>query len=82
VQIGHLEEAAGRLTGQRVSNELMLVVLVVSLGALIELYKDMLVYLGVVGGTCCVTWSIDRIVQRHACITWGVECIRTCILLC
>jgi len=48
VQIGHLEEAAGRLTGQRVSNEYMLVVLVVSLGVLIELYKDMLVYLGVV----------------------------------
>ena len=29
-----------------------------------------------VGGTRCVTWSIDRIVQRHACITWGVEFIR------
>ena len=28
-----------------------------------------------VGGTRCVTWSIDRIVQRHACITWGVELI-------
>jgi hypothetical protein len=29
-----------------------------------------------VGGTRCVTWSIDRIVQRHACITLGVEFIR------
>ena len=29
-----------------------------------------------VGGTRCVTWSIDRIIQRHACITWGVEFIR------
>jgi len=28
-----------------------------------------------VGGTRCVTWSIDRIVQRHAWITWGVELI-------
>ena len=28
-----------------------------------------------VGGTRCVTWSIDRIIQRHACITWGVELI-------
>jgi hypothetical protein len=28
-----------------------------------------------VGCTRCVTWSIDRIVQRHACITWGVELI-------
>jgi hypothetical protein len=28
-----------------------------------------------VGGTRCVTWSIDRIIQRHACITWGVEFI-------
>ena len=29
-----------------------------------------------VGGTRGVIWSIDRIVQRHACITWGVEFIR------
>ena len=29
-----------------------------------------------VGGTCCVTWSIDRIIQIHGCITWGVEFIR------
>ena len=29
-----------------------------------------------VGGTRCVTWSIDRIIQIHACITWGVEFIR------
>ena len=28
-----------------------------------------------VGGTRCVTWSIDRIIQIHACITWGVELI-------
>ena len=34
-----------------------------------------------VGGTRCVTWSIDRIVQRHACITWGVEFIRACLVL-
>ena len=35
-----------------------------------------LVYIIHVGGTRCVTWSIDRIIQRHACITWGVELIR------
>ena len=29
-----------------------------------------------VGGTRGVTWSMDRIVQRQACITWGVELIR------
>ena len=29
-----------------------------------------------VGGTRCVTWSIDRSIQIHARITWGVECIR------
>ena len=29
-----------------------------------------------VGGTRCATWSIDRITQIHACITWGVEFIR------
>jgi len=29
-----------------------------------------------VAGTRCVTWSIDRIVQRQTCITWGVEFIR------
>ena len=29
-----------------------------------------------VGGTRCVTWSIDRIIQIHARITWGVEFIR------
>ena len=29
-----------------------------------------------VGGTRCVTWSIDRIIQIHGCITWGVEFIR------
>ena len=28
------------------------------------------------GGTRCVTWSIDRIIHRHACLTWGVELIR------
>ena len=27
------------------------------------------------GGTRGVTWSIDRIIHRHACITWGVELI-------
>jgi len=26
-----------------------------------------------VGGTRGVTWSIDRIIQRHARITWGVD---------
>jgi hypothetical protein len=29
-----------------------------------------------VGGTRCVTGSIDRIIQIHARITWGVEFIR------
>ena len=29
-----------------------------------------------VGGTRCVTWSIDRIIQIHVRITWGVEFIR------
>jgi hypothetical protein len=29
-----------------------------------------------VGGTRCVTSSIDRIIQIHARITWGVEFIR------
>ena len=29
-----------------------------------------------VGGTRGVPWSIDRSIQRHACITWGVEFIR------
>ena len=29
-----------------------------------------------VGGTRGVTWSIDRIIQIHVCITWGVEFIR------
>ena len=29
-----------------------------------------------VGGTRCVTWSIDRMIQIHARITWGVEFIR------
>ena len=29
-----------------------------------------------VGGTRCVTWSIDRSIQIHARITWGVEFIR------
>jgi hypothetical protein len=29
-----------------------------------------------VGGARCVTWSIDRIIQIHVCITWGVEFIR------
>ena len=28
-----------------------------------------------VGGTRCVTWSIDRIIQIHARITWGVVLI-------
>ena len=28
-----------------------------------------------VGGTRGVTWSIDRVIQRHACTTWGVELI-------
>ena len=28
-----------------------------------------------VGGTRGVTWSIDRSIQRHARITWGVELI-------
>ena len=28
-----------------------------------------------VGGTRGVTWSIDRSIHRHACITWGVELI-------
>ena len=28
-----------------------------------------------VGGTRRVTWSIDRIIQRHARIAWGVELI-------
>ena len=28
-----------------------------------------------VGGTRGVTWSIDRIIQIHARITWGVELI-------
>jgi hypothetical protein len=34
-----------------------------------------------VGGTRCATWSIDRIVQRHARITWGVELIRTIVFI-
>ena len=34
-----------------------------------------LVHVVHVGGTRGVTWSIDRIVQIHACITWGVELI-------
>ena len=34
------------------------------------------VFLVHVGGTRCVTWSIDRILQIHARITWGVEFIR------
>ena len=29
-----------------------------------------------VGGTRRVPWSIDRIIQIHVCITWGVEFIR------
>jgi hypothetical protein len=28
-----------------------------------------------VGGTCCVTWSLDRIILIHARITWGVVLI-------
>ena len=28
-----------------------------------------------VGGTRGVTWSIDRVMQRHARTTWGVELI-------
>ena len=34
-----------------------------------------------VGGTRGVTWSIDRIVQRHARITWGVEFIRAILFI-
>ena len=34
-----------------------------------------LVFIVPVGGTRCVTWSIDRIVQIHARITWGVVLI-------
>ena len=29
-----------------------------------------------VGTTHCVTWSIDRIINMHSRISWGVECIR------
>jgi hypothetical protein len=29
-----------------------------------------------------VTWIIDRIIQIQGRITWGVECIRSCILIC
>jgi hypothetical protein len=36
-------------------------------------YVTSLLYMLVV--LVCVTWSIDRIVQRHACITWGVGLI-------
>jgi hypothetical protein len=35
-----------------------------------------------VGGTRGVTWSIDRIIQRHARVTWGVELIpRHCFFI-
>ena len=34
-----------------------------------------------VGGTRCVPWSIDRIIHRHAWITWGVELIRAIFFL-
>ena len=27
-----------------------------------------------------VTWIIDRVIQIQGRITWGVECIRTCII--
>jgi hypothetical protein len=33
------------------------------------------VFIVPVGGTRCVTWSIDRILQIHARITWGVVLI-------
>ena len=34
-----------------------------------------------VGGTRCVTWSIDRIIQIHARITWGVVLILAIVFI-
>jgi hypothetical protein len=34
-----------------------------------------------VGGTRCVPFSTDHTMHIHARITWGVECIRTCLFL-